>query len=427
MSGDDWLRAHLITARPRVLAALLRRFRDLDKAEDAFQEACLRALKAWPQRGVPSDPAAWLILTGRNAGIDALRRTARLDRTVDVETLPLAAGGEDEMVEALDRSHDRDDILRLMFMCCHPDLTLQDQLSLALKVMGGLSVPEIARAFLVKPQTLGQRITRAKAKAASIGTKLETPSPQQRLERLNAVALMLYLMFNEGYAATGGEDHVRTALCEEAIRLARLLVSLFPAQSEAKGLLALFLFQHSRRAARIDGNGRLVALDRQDRSTWDRSMIAEGEVLLEEALRRGRPGPYQIQAAIAGTHCRANAPRLTDWAEIERLYRLLERLQPGPIVTLNRAVAIARTQGAERALALLEPLRDELAGYLPFHATQAGLLEEAGRTEDAAQAYERSLLIETTEQGRAYLRERLAALRRHNRDVETGGSGASLN
>lgn len=410
MPDAHWLTAHLTTARPRALAALVRHFRDLDRAEDAFQDACLRAVRTWPHQGLPRDPAAWLILVGRNAGIDALRRTAPIDASVDVAALPIQCGSEEELAEALDRSHDRDDILRLMFMCGHPDLPLQDQLALALRVIAGLSVPEIARAFLVQSKTLGQRITRAKRKAASIGIRLETPSLKERMDRLNAVSLMIYLMFNEGYSATSGACHIRVALCEEAIRLARLLVTLFPGQSEAKGLLALCLLQHSRHGARVDADGRLVALELQDRRVWDQAMIAEGNILLEEALRSGKLGAYQIQAAIAATHCAARTAAETNWTEIERLYRALERLQPSPIVTLNRAVAIAQTEGTAAALALLETLREALAAYLPFHVALGGMLEAAGRTDEALRAYKAALRLEATDQGRRHLQSKLSEL-----------------
>lgn len=410
MSDEQWLTAHLATARPRVLAALVRYFRDLDRAEDAFQEACLRAVRRWPYQGLPRDPSAWLILAGRNAGIDALRRTAPIDANVDVAALPLAGGGEDDQIDALDRSRDRDDILRLMFMCCHPELPLHDQLALALKVIAGLSVTEIARAFLIQPKTLGQRLTRAKKKAASVGVKLDTPSLQARRERLEAVSLMIYLMFNEGYAATRGPHHIRIALCEEAIRLARLLVTLFPGQGESKGLLALCLLQHSRHAARIDAGGHLVGLEEQERRRWNTEMIAEANVLLDEALRGARPGPYQIQAAIAATHCAARSPAETNWAEIERLYLALEHLQPSPIIALNRAVAIAQLRGPAAALAVLDELEQELASYLPFQVTRAGLLAAAGRPADASQSYEAALQLEATEQERAFLKEKLQQL-----------------
>ena len=261
---------------------------------------------------------------------------------------------------------------------------------------------------------MGQRITRAKKKASGVAGDLHTPSPQERLQRLDAVALMLYLMFNEGYSATSGQEAIRVTLCDEAIRLTRLLLSLFPGQSEVRGLLALFLLQHSRRHARIGEAGELVPLDEQDRQRWDSSLIQEGRALVEQALRAGRPGPYQVQAAIAATHAAANSAEATDWQEIERLYGALEALQPTPVVGLNRAVAVAKLQGPEAALARLHDLAPSLESYLPFHATRAALLREAGRLNDADAAYNTALALPMTAQERAYLEEQQKKLRMEN-------------
>ena len=310
------------------MAALTRYFKNVDLAEDAYQDACMRALNSWRQKGVPKDPTAWLILVGRNAGIDALRRRETERTVADGLGVETDLGDiEADYAEAIDTSDYRDDVLRLLFMCCHDELPVRDQLALALKIVVGFSVDEIARAFLVKPKSMEQRITRAKKKAASVATSLETPSPQERANRLNAVLVMLYLLFNEGYASHGGPDHIRKSLCQEAIRLTRLLLQLFPAQPEVMGLLALCLLHDARRSARQDVTETLVPLDDQDRSLWDRSQIAEGQVLVEKALRRGRPGAFQIQAAIAAVHCAAPNAEATDWAEIERLYLALERAQ----------------------------------------------------------------------------------------------------
>lgn len=406
MSDTAAIAAHLATAHPKALAALLRYLRNLDQAEDALQEASYRALKTWPQRGIPQDPTAWLVRTGRNAAIDALRRTSKWTRDVAVEDLDPSDGHDEDVLRAsLEAAHFKDDILRLMFLCSQPSLSLQDQLALALKVLCGLTVDEIARAFLVPSKTMGQRITRAKKKAGGVAGDLHTPSPQERLQRLDAVALMLYLMFNEGYSATSGKEAIRVNLCDEAIRLTRLLLSLFPGQSEVRGLLALFLLQHSRRHARLGEAGELVPLDEQDRQRWDSSLIQEGRALVEQALRAGRPGPYQVQAAIAATHAAAGSAEATDWQEIERLYGALEALQPTPVVGLNRAVTVAKLQGPETALARLDDLAPSLESYLPFHATRAALLREAGRLSDADAAYAAALALPMTAQERAYLEE----------------------
>ena len=412
MSRPDWLGSLLAAMRPQVVGALVRHFRDIDRAEDAFQSACLRALSSWPEKGRPQDPVAWLILVGRNAAIDALRKEGRAlpPEAGPPEAAPEAV--EAEAIERLETQDYRDDILRLLFICSHPELPASDQLVLALKVVAGLSVQEIARAFLVAPRTMEQRITRAKRKVAAAGIPFETPSIGERAERLAAVSAMLYLLFNEGYSSAGSSAHVRIGLCEDAIRLQRLLLRLFPGQTEVMGLLALCLFQHSRSKARLDPAGDIVLLEDQDRSLWDPYLIAEGRVLLEKALLKGRPGPYQIQAAIAGVHCAAPTPEATDWAEIERLYRALERVQPSPVVTLNRAVAVSKTEGAAAALALVEPLANRLQGYLYFHGARAAFLEELGRRAEAAAAYEKALALCSTPAETAHLQGRLAALKK---------------
>ncbi len=416
MSDDAAIAAHLAASHTRALAALLRHLRNLDQAEDALQEASCRALQTWPERGIPRDPTAWLIRTGRNAAIDALRRTSKWKRDVAVEDLDPSDGhDEDVLTDQLEAAHYKDDILRLMFLCSQPGLPLQDQLALALKVLCGLTVDEIARAFLVPSKTMGQRITRAKKKASAMAGDLHTPSPPERLRRLDAVALMLYLMFNEGYSATSGSVPIRVTLCDEAIRLTRLLLSLFPGQSEVRGLLALFLLQHSRRSARLDEDGQLVPLDEQNRSLWDQALIQEGRALVEQALRSGRPGPYPIQAAIAATHAAADTAEATDWQEIEHLYRALEILQPTPVVRLNRAVAIAKVQGPEVALDRLDALRQPLQRYLPFHATRAALLRDVGDLDAADRAYETALSLAMTAQERTYLEKQQKNLRSQTR------------
>ena len=401
------LAAHMALARPKVVASLARRFRDLDTAEEAFQEACLRALVKWPQTGLPRDPAAWLLMTGRNAAIDRLRKDKRLVFGDSIESGEVSTDAEQELADQIDMAELRDDVLRLMFMCCHADLPLQDQLALALKVIAGFSVEKIARALVVRPKAMEQRITRAKKKAAGVAARLETPSLQERTARLEAVCAMIYLLFNEGYSASGGDRHIREELCDEAIRLLRLLLGLFPAQPEVMGLLALCLLQHSRRKARIGTDGALVPLDRQDRALWMRQEIVEGEVLLQKALRRGRAETYQIQAAIAATHCRAATAEDTDWSEIERLYQALENVQPSPVVSLNRAVALSKVRDAAAALSHLDGLADRLGSYLYFHTTRASLLCACGRPIEAVDAYRQALDLGPTGQEAEHIRQKI--------------------
>ena len=418
--------AHLAMARPKVLAALTRRFASLDLAEEAYQEACLRALERWPSGGVPRDPSAWLLLVGRNATIDRLRRDKRLDFRDELpETGPEPADVEAVLADWIDSEELRDDVLRLMFMCCHPDLSLQDQLALALKVIGGFSTDKIARALVVRPRAMEQRLTRAKKKAGALVVQLETPTFQERSARLDAVCVMVYLLFNEGYSATGGDVHIRSELCEEAIRLVRLLLSLFPQQAEVMGLLALCLFQHSRRQARIGEDDSLVPLDRQDRSRWNLEEIAEGRVLLEKALRHGRAGPYQIQAAIAAVHCAAATAESTDWAEIEKLYGVLEQVQPTPVVSLNRAVALSKVKDAGAGLEHLAGLSATLDNYLYFHTSRASLLQEDGQWDAALASYEQALQLGPTDQEAEHIHEQMERCRAGKKCDPGVGSGRS--
>jgi RNA polymerase sigma-70 factor (ECF subfamily) len=410
VSDLAWIDATLTAARPRAVAALLRYFRDLDTAEEAVQEACLRALRAWPQNGPPRDAAAWLIFVGKNAAIDSVRRRARQQPLPAEEVLSDLEDAEAAAVQRLDDAHYRDDILRLLFMCCPPDLPATQQIALALRIVSGLSVKEIARAFLVSEAAMEQRITRAKRRVAQAGVPFEAPSAPERARRLAAVAAMIYLLFNEGYAASGGEAHVRAPLCEEAIRLARLLLRLFPTEPEIMGLLALLLLQHARTPARLDANGEIVLLEDQDRGLWNRAMIAEGLALLDKAMRHGRPGPYQVQAAIAALHARAARPADTDWAGIDALYATLERMQPSPVVTLNRAVAVAKAQGAEAALAMIEPLAEPLAGYFYFFGVKGALLMQLGRHEEARIAFDRAIALANSAAEAAHIRMQLDRL-----------------
>src|SRR3569833_1461909 len=361
MTDTAWIDAALTSARPQAVGALLRYFRDLDTAEAAFQNASLRALKSWPQNGPPRDPAAWLIMVGRNAAIDEVRRNRKQDPLPDDEAISDLGDAEDEIAERLDGSHYRDDILRLLFICCHPELPATQQIALALRVVSGLTVSQIARAFLVGDAAMEQRITRAKARVAQAGVPFEAPGAVERGERLTAVAAMIYLIFNEGYSAGGDTVDIRMPLSEEALRLARLLLRLFPSEPEIMGLTALLLLQHARSAARFDAEGALILLDDQDRSRWNQPMIAEGLALIDKAMRHRQSGPYQIQAAIAALHARAATSDETDWTQIDLLYGALELVQPSPVVTLNRAVAVSKARGPAAALEMIEPLAGRLS------------------------------------------------------------------
>ncbi|RRI07942.1 RNA polymerase sigma factor [Mesorhizobium tamadayense] len=404
MTDLTWISNAISTARPQAMGALLRYFRDLDAAEEAFQDACLRALKNWPKNGPPRDPAAWLIFVGRNSGIDAVRKRAKQAPMPEEEHISDLDDAESDIAERLDGAHYRDDILRLLFICCHPDLPATQQIAVALRIVSGLTVKQIARAFLVGESAMEQRITRAKARIADAGVPFETPGPVERSERLAAVAAMIYLIFNEGYSTNGGEAPARAPLCEEAIRLARLLLRLFQQEPEIMGLTALLLLQHARAPARFDENGEIVLLEDQDRSLWSRKMIDEGLALVDKALRHRKPGPYQVQAAIAALHARAATPEDTDWTEIDLLYGLLEQMQPSPVVTLNRAVAVSKVRGPEAALAMIEPLEDRLAGYFHFFGLKGGLLMQLGRNEEAHVAFDRAIALANTAAEAAHIR-----------------------
>lgn len=410
MTDLAWIDAALASARPRAVAALLRYFRDMDLAEEAYQEACLRALARWPEQGAPRDPAAWLILVGRNSGIDAVRKAARTEALPPEDQLSDLDDAEAGLADRLDEGQYRDDILRLLFVCCHPDLPATGAIALALRIVSGLTVAQIARAFLVGEKAMEQRITRAKARIADSGVAFETPGPIERAERLGAVAAMVYLIFNEGYSASGAEAGAREPLCREAIRLGRLLLRLFPSEPEILALAALMLLQHARSAARLDGEGQVVLLEDQDRGRWDGAMIAEGLALLDKAMRHRRPGPYQVQAAIAALHARAKTAADTDWAGIERLYATLERMQPSPVVTLNRAVALGRLSGPEAALDLIAPLGERLDGYFYYHGARGAFLDQLGRAEEARAAFGRAIGLAGSAAEAAYIRQQLDRL-----------------
>ncbi len=412
--NDDiaWIDAALTSARPRAVSALLRYFRDLDSAEEAFQNACLKALDTWPRNGPPRDPAAWLIMVGRNVGIDAARRQSRQQPLPDDDALSDLSDAESAIADRLDESQYRDDILRLLFICCHPELPETQQIALALRIVSGLSVAQIARAFLVGESAMEQRITRAKARIAKADVPFETPGAPERAERLGIVARMIYLVFNEGYSATGGDLPLRAPLCDEAIRLARLLLRLFQNEPEIMGLLALMLLQHARSAARFDENGAIILLADQDRTLWKQPMIAEGLALIDKALRHRRPGPYQVQAAIAALHARAKRPEDTDWGEIDLLYATLERLMPSPVVTLNRAVAVSKLHGPEAALAMIEPLATDLSGYFYFFGVKGAMFLELGRDEDARVAFDRAIALANNAAEAAHIRAQLDRLQK---------------
>jgi len=405
-----WIDAALTSARPQAVAALLRYFRDLDRAEEAFQEACLRALKSWPQNGPPRDAVGWLIMVGRNAALDEVRRGAKNEALPPDDVISDLSDAETDLAERLDSSHYRDDVLRLLFICCHPDLPATQQIALALRIVSGLSVKEIARAFLVSEAAMEQRITRAKRQVAAADVPFETPGAVERSERVGAVAAMIYLLFNEGYSASGGDVHVRVTLCDEAIRLARMLLRLFQGEPEIMGLAALLLLQHARSPARLDADGNIVLLEDQDRRLWDRDKIAEGLTLVEKAFRHRRPGPYQLQAAIAAVHAHAARPEDTDWEEINNLYAVLENLQPSPVVTLNRAVAVSKVRGPAAALAMIEPLSGKLSGYFHFFGLRGALLMQLGRDAEARVAFDQAIALANTAQEAAHIRLHLDRL-----------------
>jgi RNA polymerase sigma-70 factor, ECF subfamily len=412
VTDTAWIDGALTSARPQAVGALLRYFRNLDTAEEAFQNACLRALKSWPQNGPPRDPAAWLIMVGRNVAIDDIRRGKKQQPLPEDEAISDLDDAEEQLAERLDGSHYRDDILRLLFICCHPDLPATQQIALALRIVSGLTVKQIARAFLVSEAAMEQRITRAKAKVADADVPFETPGAVERSERLTSVAAMIYLIFNEGYSASGDTAEIRSPLCEEAIRLARLLLRLFQSEPEIMGLTALLLIQHARAAARFDADGAVILLDDQDRSKWNKSLIAEGLALIDKAMRHRHSGPYQVQAAIAALHARAETPADTDWTQIDLLYGALEIMQPSPVVTLNRAVAVSKVRGPEAALDMIEPLAQRLSNYFHFFGVRGAFLMQLGRNDEARTAFDRAIALANTSAEAAHIRMHLDRLQR---------------
>jgi len=395
----------------RAVAVLVRVFGDIDIAEEAVQDAFTEAVRRWPEAGLPPSPAGWIITTARNRAIDRLRREAsRADRHAQAALLHATAEPA-EPAEPAGESAVRDDRLRLIFTCCHPALAPAARVALTLRLLGGLTTAEIARAFLVAEPTMAQRIVRAKGKIRDAGIPYRVPDEAELPGRLRAVLAVVYLIFNEGYAASSGERLVREGLCAEAVRLGRLLAELMPDEPEVMGLLALMLLLESRRTARTSPDGDLVLLADQDRDRWDRDLIAEGQAIVRCCLRRDRPGPYQIQAAINAVHSDAPAAAMTDWWQIVRLYDQLLVFTPTPVVALNRAVAVAEVEGASAALALVEEL--DLGGYHLFHAIRADLLRRLGRTGEAASAYEKAIAGTANAAERAFLER--------NRRSLTGG------
>jgi RNA polymerase sigma-70 factor, ECF subfamily len=394
----------------RAVAVLARHFGDIDIAEEAVQDAFATAVQRWPESGLPPSPAGWIITTARNRAIDRLRREAsREDRLAEAALLH---GSEEPAADGLaEEDAVQDDRLRLIFTCCHPALATQSQVALTLRLLGGLSTPEIARAFLVPEPTMAQRLVRAKGKIRDARIPYRVPSEADLPDRLSAVLAVVYLIYNEGYTATSGDRLTREDLSAEAIRLGRLLAHLMPDEPEVMGLLALMLLIEARRAARVEPSGGLVRLADQDRALWDRDLIAEGQAIVRQCLRRGQPGPYQIQAAINAVHADAASTDSTDWAQILQLYDQLLTVSPGPIVALNRAVAVAEVDGPNAALAVVDYLAVSLDSYYLFHAIRAELLRRLGNRADAVRAYEAAIARTANIAEREFLLRALESVR----------------
>ncbi len=388
----------------RAVAVLVRRFGDIDVAEEAVQDAFVEALRRWPDSGIPPSPAGWIITTARNRAVDRLRREAsRVDRHAQAALLHAAAEPRDEGAV-------KDERLRLIFTCCHPALAPAAQVALTLRLLGGLTTTEIARAFLVPEVTMAQRIVRAKGKIRDAGIPYRVPAEEDLQARVRAVLAVIYLVFNEGYTASSGESLIREDLATEAIRLGRIVAELMPREPDATGLVALMLLIHARRQARVGADGNLVLLADQDRSLWDRALGAEGQELVRRCLTINRPGPYQLQAAIQAVHSDADRAQETDWWQILQLYNQLMVVAPSPVVELNRAVALAEVEGPDAALGLVDTLN--LEGYYLYHSIRADLLRRRGRDAEAALAYERALALTDNRAEREFLGRRLREVRR---------------
>jgi RNA polymerase sigma-70 factor (ECF subfamily) len=393
----------------RILAALISQFGDFTLAEDSLQDALVNALESWEIEGVPRNPGAWLMTAARRRAIDRLRRVATQERHPVTFDSPVIQD-EPEMDDSFP-----DDRLKLMFTCCHPALALDAQVALTLHTLGGLSTQEVARAFLVSEPTMAQRLARARRKIGNAGIPYRVPPADLLPERLDALLAVIYLIFNEGYVATSGDRPIRGELCQEAIRLCRVLVALMPQSAEARGLLALMILHDARRETRLDAAGELVLLEEQDRSRWDRAKIDEGVAVLDAALALHDPGPYQVQAAISALHAEALTPEATDWAQIAALYGSLASMTPSVVVEVNRAVAVAMAHGADAGMQLLLRLEGQARsgesradGFYPYHAARADLLRRTGlRQREAAEAYKRALALCGNRAERAYLQRRL--------------------
>ena len=388
----------------RAVAVLVGAFGDIDAAEEAVQEAFAAAIRRWPSAGLPPSPQGWIVTTARNRAIDRFRREASRG---DLEARAAAMHERGDSAE--EEGAVRDDLLRLIFTCCHPALGMPARVALTLRLLGGLTTAEIARAFLVPEPTMAQRLVRAKAKIRDAGIPYRIPREADLPDRLTAVLAVLYLVFNEGYAASSGDRLVRDDLCAEAIRLGRLLAELMPDEPEAMGLLALMLLTDSRRAARTTSDGDIVLLADQDRNRWDRDLIAEGQAIVRACLRRDQPGPFQIQAAINAVHSDAPSSEATDWRQILQLYGQLMAVAPSPVVALNRAVAVAEVDGPGAALPLVEEL--PLDGFHLYHAVRAELLRRLGRRNEAVEAYEAAIARTDNAAERDFLQRRLRAAR----------------
>lgn len=401
----------------RVLAALIKQFRDFDQAEDALQDALLAALSSWPQKGLPNSPAAWLLATAKRKAIDRFRRMktindkqSELQALCDIEAQP----NEDVIIDEIDTVID-DDRLRLIFTCCHPALSEQDRVALTLKSITGMATSEIARAFLLGEETMAQRLVRAKRKIKATNIPYQIPSPEQLDERLHSVLTVIYLIFNEGYSATRGEDLIRKDLCNEAIRLTELLLVLMKEEREVHGLLSLLLLHSSRLQARCAINGQLITLEQQDRTLWDRDLIKRGLTILITTLtssKKGKMGAYQIQAAISAAHTAAATYEQTNWREISMLYEKLYKYQPTPVIMLNGAVALSFAHGPAAGLAAIQQIDDDnsLAHYQPFYAAKADMLRRLGRINEAMKYYRQAVELSSNSSEKQYLRARLDRL-----------------